>query len=51
MIPFMPKHHPWHGRAFTLEDWYSNATPLCRQFDYTGWVLYAAVLLVAFLDR
>ena len=51
MIPFLPKTHPWHGRHFTLEDWYVNATPDCRQFDLTGWMMLICVSLVlAFLN-
>ena len=50
MIPFLPKTHPWHCRHFTLEDWYVNATPDCRQFDLTGWMMLICVSLVlAFL--
>lgn len=48
MLPFLPKTHPWHGRRFTLYDWYEHQTPLCRDFDFVMWingVILALVLL------
>lgn len=36
--PFLPATHPWHGRRFTLQDWATNQTALCRIFDWALWI-------------
>jgi len=50
LIPFLPPAHPWHGRAFTLEDWTDHQTPLCRELDVALWISWpmaiASVILV-----
>lgn len=51
MLPFVPRTHPWYGRYFTLTDWHANATPQCRQFDYTGWVLFVSALVTVLILR
>jgi len=33
MIPFLPPHHPWYGRRFTLKDWFQGRTETTKVFD------------------
>ncbi len=38
VLPFVPGNHPWYGKRFTLRDWASHQTPLCRMFDVMLWL-------------
>lgn len=44
LVPFLPVAHPWYGRRFTLEDWASHQTTLCRTFDFALWVWLPAMV-------
>lgn len=50
LAPFLPPAHPWHGRVFSLEDWATHQTPLCRELDLGLWIsgsmAIASVILV-----
>ena len=38
LYPFLPKSHPWHGRRFTLREWWEGQTDVCRMFDGLFWI-------------
>ena len=50
LIPFLPEHHKWHGRYFTLQDWYDGQTPECKQLDFIGWLLAVQIVMLAILS-
>jgi hypothetical protein len=49
LLPFVPEHHPWHGRYFTLEEWYHGETDACREMDFLGWLLAVQGLMLLYL--
>jgi len=42
----VPEKHPWHGRWFTLPEWYRGQTPECRMFDWCLWWSLLCLLVV-----
>lgn len=44
--PIFPETHQWKHRFYSLADWASGRTNLCKKFDFVFWLLFVDVFIL-----